>query len=378
MKLKNILSIIGFLFVVISCSVEEDTIMNDVTNNIEKNEVSGSAYVSVSVKSEQSATKATTGNTGEPSDYEGACLISNCYMLLLNNKNEILYRSFKDYGNESVESVSIEDFKILVKFASVTKVIAVVNASVDFRNEINACTTLDELRDKREFEASSVLSFGEGVISWDGLEGSSSTINGVPVVKVSGIIAKNRVANVELSKFNIKYFDCDENSHQVKLENFWLTGMKESVGLYEEGENTITSESYENGEVKQNNFDELRNIQGKYSKEENEEFILENFNLNQEQATFRYIFPNTNGSEKVTAHLRFSVTTAHGTNYYEREYIVNRPTGEGFTNNSGTEYVNPGYWYLLNVTVHVKKDFIDCAFTCTTKDWIYNEINVDL
>lgn len=378
MKLKNILSIIGFLFVVISCSVEEDTIMNDVTNNIEKNEVSGSAYVSVSVKSEQSATKATTGNTGDPSDYAYSHPITNCYLLLLDKDDNILYRSFKDYGNSPVESVSFGDFKILVKVGSVVKAIAVVNASVDFRNEINACTTLVELREKREFEASSVLSFGEGTISWDDVEGSSSTINGVPVVRVSGIIAKNRVANVELSKFNIKYFDCDENSHQVELENFWLTGMKESVGLYNEGDDVITNEIVGDGEVENNSFDELRSNKDKYSKEENEEFILEKFNLNQELATFRYVFPNTEGSKKVTAHLRFSVTTAHGTNYYEREYIVNRPTGEGFTNNSGTEYVNPGYWYQLNVTVHVKKDFIDCAFTCTTKDWIYNEINVDL
>lgn len=378
MKLKNILSIIGFLFVVISCSVEEDTLMNDVTNNIEKNEVSGSAYVSVSVKSEQSATKATTGDASGSSDYEYSHPIANCYLLLLDDADNILYRAFKDYGDNPVESVSPDDFKILVKVSSVTKAIAVVNASAAFRGEINLCTTLSELKDKREFEASSVMSFGEGTISWDGVEGSSSTINGVRVVKVSGIIAKNRVANVELSKFNIKYFDCDESLHQVKLENFWLTGMKKNVGLYQEGENDITSESYENGKVEQNNFDELRKIEKKYSKEENEEFILENFNLNQEWATFRYVFPNTNGSEKVTAHLRFSVKTAHGTNYYEREYIVNRPSGEGFTNNSGTEYVNPGYWYQLNVTVHVKKDFIDCAFTCTTKDWIYNEINVDL
>lgn len=378
MKLKNILSIICFLFVVASCSVEDDTIMNDVTNNIENNEVSGSAYVSVSVKSEQSATKATTGNSSKPSDYEYLHPISNCYLLLLDGANNILYRAFKDWGDSPVENVSFEDFKILVKLKSVTKVIAVINGSSDFRSKMDGCVSLNDLTSIREEDAGSVLSFGEGSINWDGVDGSESTKNGVPVVKVSGITAKFRVANVELSKFNIKYFDCDEDSYKVQLENFWLTGMKSSVGLYSEGEDAIKSEDLGDGKISDNEFDELRNIEEKYSKEMNNEFILEKFNLIQEWATFRYIFPNTNGTEKVTAHLRFSVTTTHGTKYYEREYIVNRPSGDGFTNNSGTEYVNPGYWYQLNVTVHVKKDFIDCAFTCSTKDWIYNEINVDL
>ena len=377
MKLKNILSIICFLFVVASCSVEDDTIMNDVTNNIE-NEITGSAYVSVGVRSGQSATKATEGNASKPSDYGYSHPISNCYLLLLDDADNILYRAFKDYGDEPVSSVPANDFKILVKVGSVTKAIAVINASVDFRDKIKVCITLDDLKDKRELDAFSVLAIGDGKIDWGNIKGSESTINSVPVVEVSSIVAKNRVANVELSKFNIKYFDCDEDSYKVKLENFWLTGMKSSVGLYSEGEDAIKNENLGDGKISDNDFDNLRNIEEQYSKEISNEFILEKFNLKQEQATFRYVFPNTNGTEKVTAHLRFSVTTVHGTKYYEREYIVNRPSGDGFINNSGTAYVNPGYWYQLNVTVHVKKDFIDCAFTCSTKDWIYNEINVDL
>ncbi|WP_288207439.1 hypothetical protein [uncultured Parabacteroides sp.] len=377
MKLKNILSIICFLFVVASCSVEDDTIMNDVTNNIE-NEITGSAYVSVGVRSGQSATKATEGNASKPSDYGYSHPISNCYLLLLDDADNILYRAFKDYGDEPVSSVPASDFKILVKVGSVTKAIAVINASVDFRDKIKVCITLDDLKDKRELDAFSVLAIGDGKIDWRNIEGSESTMNSVPVVEVSSIVAENRVANVELSKFNIKYFDCDEDSYKVKLENFWLTGMKSSVGLYSEGEDAIKNENLGDGKISDNDFDNLRNIEEQYSKEISNEFILEKFNLKQEQATFRYVFPNTNGTEKITAHLRFSVTTAHGTKYYEREYIVNRPSGDGFINNSGTAYVNPGYWYQLNVTVHVKKDFIDCAFTCSTKDWIYNEINVDL
>ena len=377
MKLKNILSIICFLFVVASCSVEDDTIMNDVTNNIE-NEITGSAYVSVGVRSGQSATKATEGNASKPSDYGYSHPISNCYLLLLDDADNILYRAFKDYGDEPVSSVPASDFKILVKVGSVTKAIAVINASVDFRDKIKVCITLDDLKDKRELDAFSVLAIGDGKIDWRNIEGSESTMNSVPVVEVSSIVAENRVANVELSKFNIKYFDCDEDSYKVKLENFWLTGMKSSVGLYSEGEDAIKNENLGDGKISDNDFDNLRNIEEQYSKEISNEFILEKFTLKQEQATFRYVFPNTNGTEKITAHLRFSVTTAHGTKYYEREYIVNRPSGDGFINNSGTAYVNPGYWYQLNVTVHVKKDFIDCAFTCSTKDWIYNEINVDL
>lgn len=380
MKLKNILSIICFLFVVASCSVEDDTIMNDVTNNIE-NEITGSAYVSVGVRSGQSATKATEGNASEPSGYGYSHPISNCYLLLLDDADNILYRAFKDYGDEPVSSVPANDFKILVKVGSVTKAIAVINASVDFRDKIKVCITLDDLKDKRELDASSILAIGEEQINWEGVNGSESTKIDVPVVNVSGIVAKTRVANVELSKFNIKYFDCDEQSHKVQLENFWLTGMKKGVGLYDEGGNETESESADDeiSEIgENNNLGKLRENEDKYSKEVSDSFIHEKFILIQELATFRYVFPNTNGSQKVTAHLRFSVTTAHGTKYYEREYIVNRPTGDGFTNNSETEYVNPGYWYQLNVTVHVKKDFVDCAFTCSTKDWIYNEINVDL
>lgn len=377
MKLKNILSIICLLLGLASCS-GEDTMMNDVTNEIE-NAVNESAYVSVNVKSAVSSTKANT--TGSSSDYATLpSSISNCYLLLLNEDGDILYRASKQY-QEQVTNVSLDDFKILVKVNSVSKVIAVINASYDFQKELDNCISYDQLKEAREMDAAYNLAIGEGSIDWKDVTGSSSTINNVPTVSVDGIVANYRVAAFALSDFSVKYYDCDPKTAVVQLENVWLTDLKSNVGLYDEGIDFNSAKENDGSVSTNNNFESLRNIPDMYSYAKENEYIKEFFRLNHDNATFKFIFPNTDSSKPVTAHLKFSVKRENKeTQYFYREYVINRPTGEDFENEvSGDKiYVHPGYWYNLGVTVHVKKDFIDCAFTCSTKDWIYNEINVDL
>lgn len=377
MKLKNILSIICLLLGLASCS-GEDTMMNDVTNEIE-NAVNESAYVSVNVKSAVSSTKANT--TGSSNDYSTLqSSISNCYLLLLNEGGDILYRASKQYQNQ-VANVSLEDFRILVKVNSVSKVIAVINASSDFQKELDDCISLNQLNKARETDAAYNLAIGEGKIDWKDVTGSSSTINNVPTVSVDGIVANYRVAAFALSDFSVKYYDCDPTTAVVQLENVWLTDMKSNVGLYDEGIDFNSTKENDGSVSANNNFESLRNILDMYSYAKENGYIKEFFRLNHDNATFKFIFPNTDSSKPVTAHLKFSVKRDNKEiQYFYREYVINRPTGDDFKNNvsEGKTYVHPGYWYNLGVTVHVKKDFIDCAFTCTTKDWIYNEINVDL
>ena len=73
MKLKNILSVVCFLFVATACSME-DSILDDDSSKLVPED--GSAYVSAVINLEGTQTKATTGNSSDPQEYVADAIAS--------------------------------------------------------------------------------------------------------------------------------------------------------------------------------------------------------------------------------------------------------------------------------------------------------------
>lgn len=388
MALKNIFSILLVLFVAASCAIEDDVINESSNTNSNTTATAGKglAYVSVGVTPANTATKATR-SSGAPTDYAGAIVITNCTVLLLDGQDSIRYRFFKDYtttADKRVETVKPEDFKLLVKHATVTKAIAILNASKSFRTSIDACQTQADLNGIRETKPGFQLATGEGKISWVGVDASPSTSNieGTTVT----LVAAKRISLVDIIKFRVKYHEgCSLETHSVKLENFWLTNMKKSVGLYAEGEGDDNESSYE-----QETFDKGavlfdREVFRQYTPTLNnyttaigaDGVLKENFSLSTYNKYFGYasrlVCPNRYGDKKTTVHIRYSVTDSKGTTYKEAAFVVNNTPAAG-----QAEYVAPGFWYSLDVTVNVKKDYADCNIQCYTKDWVNEDLTIDL
>lgn len=87
MKLKNIISMVCFLFLVFSCSMDDETVMNDMQNQLEKENVSdGNALLSFNIGSTDLATR--SGVEGDPET--NGQRINSCSMILYAG-NEILF-----------------------------------------------------------------------------------------------------------------------------------------------------------------------------------------------------------------------------------------------------------------------------------------------
>ena len=87
MKLKNILSMVCFLCLVFSCSMDDETVMNDMQNQLEKENVSnGNVLLSFNIGSTDLATR--SGEEGDPET--NGKRINSCSMILYEG-NEILF-----------------------------------------------------------------------------------------------------------------------------------------------------------------------------------------------------------------------------------------------------------------------------------------------
>lgn len=346
MKLKNILSALCFLFVATACSMEDDILDNNSSQLVPEE---GSAYISAVINLGGAQTKATSGSEKDPDGY-GADPITSCALFLLDANNKVVGLHTE---SDETSTATKREIKFLTKVNVATKIVAVVNYNPDNTPEnLLACSTYREIQAYKEHDANYRIKVGEETISWEGVTGSASTTGNLDEAKVN-ITVHSRTAVVELSKFEVRQKGAGVLP-EVKLTSVSLSNLKSEVGLYSEGASFETNPfSFPN--------DYLPIAPGSY-----------------ERGYFRQnVYPNTNdGNTKnkfVTLTLEFTVD-GKSSPEFKRSYIINRPTDANFTNNSGHEYVQPGYWYRLSATVTVNTGKIDCDIECHVLDWDYKSI----
>lgn len=345
MKLKNILSILFFFVVAVSCSVEDDVIDNS-SSIIPEGDV---AYVSAAISMDNTLTKS-TGNSQDGGTID-ADPINSYFFFLLDKDNDVVGVHKGRFENPSS---SKEEVKFLAKVNVATKIVAFVNYNETNREKLENCMNYDQIKAYKEYNADYRLKIGEEFISWQGVIGSTSTTENLDKASVE-IRVKSYTSIVELVEFKVN--DQSGRNLDVKLTKVSLSNLKSEGGSVE-GSSFQASPKV----VKEGNF-----APGYYGDK------AENFRTN--------VYPNTDASKPITLNLTFTVTEGGKTTSYDRNYIINRPSDDSFTNNSGHVYVEAGNWYQLTATVNVKSGFVDCNVVCYTNDWIYDsssEISGDL
>lgn len=351
MKLKNILSVVCFLFVATACSME-DSILDDDSSKLVPED--GSAYVSAVINLEGTQTKATTGNSSDPQEYV-ADAIASCALFLLDSEGKVVGVHTETYNS----TATTQEIRYLTKVNVATKAVAVVNYNPGNSESLLACSDYDDLKNYVEHDAHYRLKIGEGAIDWTEVVGSSSTTENLSTA-TTAITVKSRTAIVELAEFAVRYKT--DKRPVVKLESVSLSNLKTQGGWLEDLKSGVTTGRFD--------FDKttysLPRTPGFYNGDDG------HYPLRAD------VYPNTDGggrAEFVTLTLTFSVTEGNDSKIYNRSYIINRPSEEdgSFTNNSGHVYVEAGYWYQLKATVNVTSDLVDCDIVCYTNDWIFDD-----
>lgn len=353
MKYNIILSFICVFVSLVSCSMEDD-IMDKGTSypNLSN---TGMAYLSFNISANSTATKADVEpGTEVGGDYE-ADRITTCALFLLDANKKVVGLASKNM----TENASTGTIQILTKVGIAKTAVAVLNYNPsNTTSSLLNSNSLGDIKAYRENDPLYRMKVGESAqIDWSGVVGSSSTTEDVPVVNVS-ITAKSATSLIELNSFNVVYSGAGDEP-VVKLTNVELTNLKAQGGLYDEADdNTIKSD-----------YVPMRIPSAE-----------ENGHVGAPLNIIKDVYPNTNKTYPVKMRIRFTVDGKTQDVYgkaYEREYIINRPTEAGFTNNSGHTYVQAAYLYSLNVTVKVHTGKVDCAFDCVVKDWLGNIIELD-
>lgn len=217
MKLKNILSVFSLLALVVSCSMDDETVMNDINKEIQ-NEAEAYAYFDLNLVGEGSITKSAEFASDErPNAHEGS--ISNCYLAVFDTDTKQLLNSFF-YVTETIKPVSgAEDTyslgshiqmkvsKEVSKRPNLTFV-AIANLNPTGAGSsltaLKACGTYDDLMNATIIENPRVVvKKGETAIQKTAYRTSSSISNHDEYCTTVTIPVYQRSAAVELSSFAV-------------------------------------------------------------------------------------------------------------------------------------------------------------------------------
>lgn len=302
-----ILATVSFLLVAVSCSVENDTIMNDIDNGVTQTSA-GDVVLSANLTTQA---KVTT----KAGNYDNE--IRNCIVFLLNANDKVIgLTSTETYTEEWIPS-------IMTKVQQGLYMVAVANVDID---DFKKCSTYSAIENEVLNHPEYLTKQGRVDVLFGNFEGSASAVD-APVFTVSDpILLKQVSARVELSSFQVNYVgEADATEKPVVL----LT----SVELV----NTKT-ESYLFRESAGYNQNPISLFSGVMEPSAD----LDNIGM--------WVFQNqSSNATKMT--LKFSVNGVENDSY-SREYTIN-PEGKGASDHN---QILAGNVYKLNVKVNVYRE----------------------
>lgn len=351
MKLKNILSILGSIFLLTACSSEEDAIIgNDINAVID---TASNKYAAIAMKVSVSgslATKATESiEAGVDTTIAATETINKVSMLVVTTDGTVL--AAKD-GVILNASTSVTNETFIVKSQSNLKVIIVANSNVEFA----ACRTLAEANTKFQESAdlSSFVKYGiadasitkEYVSPTEALENPNT-------VEVN---VQQLAARVELNSFTVAddaFSFGNTKPAPVVIEAVSLKNIKHSC-LTQISDNEV-AEAANTGL----NWDQMGGGITVFNGTSNVDIV---------NKPYFYTFPsNVADDSAVEMYIKFKV----GGNDVKRIYKIQHE--------KGIPSVKSGYVYRLNINLtRATSDDIQFDVTCYTLDWNYKKVNVTL
>lgn len=395
MKLKNILSMVCFLCLAVSCSMDDETVMNDMQNQIEKENVSeGNAYLSFNVSPTTLQTRSAVN--GEPESTWGQGIYS-CSMILYSGDDILFVQDslqMMPTKTESMPSPPYPEGTIVDKIAQDANRIRVLTKKRDGLSVMVVANTTLSLSDRTAYpnmtainkavenlsetmiDGSNLLKVGTADVTFDdkvtnpnfeastgtGVIDDGETTN----VYVQKVTVTQRAAAIRLRKFDVNFVGGTEAP--VYITKIELLNSNHKV--YLDGSQYEATDAYKT----------LSYVLPKDNESQDDNrFMVYGPNKNTgnyERKTFlpitQFSFPNfrsdnTNEDQRVRMKIYYTV----GGFSYTSEFVINRPEG----NSTGTTYVHSNYIYYLDVTANITNHNVSCDVVCYTQDWMPNEIS---
>ena len=337
MNFKGItLAVLSFVLVAVSCSVENDTYMNDV--NKEMATVSDEyAYVAFNMGMQTKSSVA-----GQQTSIAETETISNVTFFLFENGKVV--------GSATAgEGDAYQATRILTKANGSKKVFAIVNLSAETQKRLLSYSTENEVRTAalNESDMNALVKVGEGSVEVvDGVASTPSKYNGEYPTATASITVSQRTARIEISKLTVFYADsCTKypvTLTGISLKNQNLAGQVEGIA---------SSTNY--------NSDNTQTIN------ETKEISDKTVEFESVSTKTFYTFANETSVEdsKTALVLHFSINGKA----YDREIKIKH---------IDTEKVEAGYIYRLTINAKVQSNDVESAVECHILDWNYNEINL--
>lgn len=356
MKLTNILVVISIFFALSACSMEDDTVMNDVDKEIQNN-IDAYASFDLALNSGNVATKAsaTEGDAVGPNEKENR--VSNCYLAVFNyTSGELLASYFYKGGEENDITPTAQgnytlnthlSFKVFknekpkLRFVAITNVQSTVDPAygdVASLGSLQACTTYNELMGATlQEDPYALIKVGETELEANNYQTSSSLAqNHEDFCKSVIIPVYQRTASVELAKFVVKKrngsVDTEVGVSDVKVQ-LQLMNIKTTV------KSGSASEILAIGEERVNAL--------AWSSKDTE-------------ASRMYTYANSDQSNKTRLKIAYKLNGEQKYAYY----TIKSPAA----NQSYTEEVKANTLYKLDVTII--NEVVNVVIKCYTKDWI--------
>lgn len=185
-----ILTVVSFLLVAVSCSVEDDVYMNN-NNNVESSVVISDqeAYLSFNINA-----NAVTKSNVSTSDTLSA--VSSCSVVLFSNDNILAVMD-----DVTVVNGELQNCSFLTKVRNDLRVAIIANTTQSFEN----CPTMEDVRKKvqTQKDLETLVKYGEAAVSFGDVKGSASTKD-APKVTVN-VTLHQLAAIVELASFNTTF-----------------------------------------------------------------------------------------------------------------------------------------------------------------------------
>lgn len=370
MKLKNILSFFCFLAAMASCSMDDETVMNDISKEINSStSTSKEALVSFQLDMNGLTTKSVTdAGTDNTVDQE----VNNIVIFLLNGDNVIDYALLNKADGDFSQSGNVctpkADFGFLTKKVNTLKLMVIANSNIT-ASTVSNYTTGTQVK-AASINLADCAKFGESNITWIFTDGSEypgyEKINGTDGVLAHSyavnVTVKQAYARVELASFYVKKQigsdNVDVTLMGVKLCNINTRGRVDGAVI-----GPVLAEpsdwNFSNGLPSCNTGEaECSSSVGKNILANNNVFFR----------TFAYDYSNVEDDKEMYLEISYKIGV-------QSQLRTKKIVIEGKTDN--LKAVEAGYIYRINLTASVRPEQVDLDVIFSIDKWIDGGVLVD-
>lgn len=350
MTLKNILSILSFLFIAVACSMEDDNLpSSDTKASAEAQEV----LVNVNLAMNGISTKVAASDDGDVAPAGNESVVSSAVVALVNAEGNIMM--IRNADGQINSDNTLKDVKFLTKVADGVKAIAIVNT--EKANDYLNCKTLEDLNSVLETTANQefLVKVGEKNDIFKDYDGGKTSTKDLNTLNIE-IPVTQLAARIDL--MGIKYVKENKESeiNSVKIISVKLINVNNNSHVY-------------NTENKTMSGSEAANTQSpSFPKELNRDLV-------------EGVWTGNNPDDKVGNPLYTDYSYTNTTDSpvkMQITYSVNNEEAKTVDVTIDNGSVKAGNLYRLYIGMKVKNNEIKTEVVCYTKDWIKENINIEI